>query len=90
MGEQSDEEEDRFAGKVRTLRDVAIDLTGVLKSQAKGLGSLEPGLDKTYSRIRASIMQLGHMDARQFRGWMFYFLASLFFMFVLFVLFFVF
>ena len=89
MDHREDEEDEIFRRKVHTLRDVAIDLSEVLKGQSKQITGLEPLVTGTYSRVRASIMRLGSMDAKQFRAGLFYFMASVFFLFVLFIYMFV-
>lgn len=84
--DQSDDEEDAFVRKVETFKHVTVDLTEILREQKDGLSKLEPMVSGNIARLRSNIMQLTKLDSRQFYSWTFYFLTSLFFLFLLFIL----
>lgn len=72
----SDDEEEAFVRKIKTLKHVAIDLTDVLKAQNKSIKDLEPGLSGTFFRLRGHLARLHAMDPKRFRGWLCYLGAS--------------
>lgn len=90
MDRAQEDDDEKFVNKIRSLKHVAIDLTNVIKSQNKSIQDLEPGFSATFYRLRSHLVQLDRIDPRQFRIWLFYFLTSIFFMFVLFIFYFVF
>ncbi len=80
-----DDEDEIFIDKVKTLKNVSIDLTEIIKKQNKNLGDLQPSFSSTIQRLKGNIRQLSNMDSKQFRGFMFYAGISLIFTFLLFI-----
>lgn len=85
---ESEDHEDVFINKVRSLKHIATDLTNTIKLQTKNIKELEPGFARSYYQLRGHIAHLHRIDPARFRVWLFYLLTSLFFTVVLFVLFF--
>ncbi|KAI4290732.1 hypothetical protein PAPHI01_0006 [Pancytospora philotis] len=86
----SEDEEEKFVGKIRSLKQIAVDLTSTVKAQTRSIRELEPGISRTLHNLRSHIERLQRTDPRSFRIWAFYLLTSLFFLCVLFILFFLF
>lgn len=83
--EDSNEEMEAFCRKIGSLKDVTVDLTEIIKSQNKKLQNVEPGLSSTIYRVKASMKQIGNIDFSSFKGWLYYFLASVVFLLLLFI-----
>ncbi|KAI5173802.1 hypothetical protein PAEPH01_2026 [Pancytospora epiphaga] len=90
MEYEEEDSEEKFVSKIRTLKDVALNLTDILKSQTSSLKDLEPKFSNTLYRLKGHIKHLYRVDSRKFRLWVFYFGTSLFFTLLLLVLFFIF
>lgn len=83
-------EEEAFVHKIRTLKDCTLDLSRVLHEQNARFKDIEPDATGTLLRIRSALRNLNAIDARWFRGWLYYTVTTLFLLFILFIFFFVF
>lgn len=88
--EHDEDSEEKFVSKIRTLRDVALDLTDAVKAQTRSLRGLEPKFSDTLYKLRIHIAHLRRADPQKFRLWLFYLLTSALFTFLLVLFYFIF
>lgn len=87
---RSDHEEDEgqvFTARLKTLRNVAIDLTKEIEAQNAKLRQLEPSFQSSLNRIFATIQSIRASDPKRFRSWLYFVLGGLGLSFLFFVLF---
>ncbi|CCI73902.1 ECU01_0295 [Encephalitozoon cuniculi GB-M1] len=87
---KSDYDEDEgqvFTARLKTLKNVAIDLTKEIEAQNIKLRQLEPSFQSSLNRILTTIQSIRRSDPKRFRSWLYFILGGAGLSFLFFVLF---
>lgn len=87
---RSSHEEDEgqvFTARLKTLQNVAIDLTEEIKAQNLKLKKLEPSFHSSLSKVLSTIQNIKNSDPKRFRSWLYFILGGLGLSFLFFMLF---
>ncbi|AFM97640.1 hypothetical protein KMI_10g15560 [Encephalitozoon hellem] len=85
-----DYEEDEgqiFTERLKTLRNVAIDLTKEIEAQNIKLRQLEPSFQSSLNKIFTTIQSIRRSDPKRFRSWLYFILGGMGLSFLFFILF---
>lgn len=89
MQEESDDEIEIFARKIKALNNVAANLNDVINSQNGKLRGITPQMSSAFGRLQNMVRRVAKSDNRKFRGWL-YFIGGTILIFFLILIFFIF
>lgn len=88
MGNKYSEDEGQvFTTRLKTLQNVAIDLTREIEAQNIKLKKLEPSFHSSLSKIIGTIQSIRRSDPKRLRTWLYFILSGLGLSLLFFVLF---